>query len=84
MFLLTQLIGFFVVKTYNNGLILPYGMEPPEEVKENLEKRDRIDSGREISPLKKADDAIEFDNSEFTPEQDYEFLHKKIDEVLNK
>ena len=53
-----------------------------EEVKANLEKRDRIDSGREISPLKKADDAIEFDNSEFTPEQDYEFLHKKIDEVL--
>ena len=36
MFLLTQLIGFFVVKTYNNGLILPYGMEPPEEVKENF------------------------------------------------
>ena len=53
-----------------------------EEVKANLEKRDRIDSGREISPLKKADDAIEFDNSALTPEQDYEFLHKKIDEIL--
>jgi len=55
-----------------------------EEVKANLEKRDRIDSGREISPLKKADDAIEFDNSAFTPEQDYEFLLKKINEVLKK
>ncbi len=53
-----------------------------EEVKANLEKRDRIDSGREISPLKKADDAIEFDNSALTPEQDYEFLHTKIDEIL--
>ncbi len=53
-----------------------------EEVKANLEKRDRIDSGREISPLKKADDAIEFDNSALTPEQDYEFLHEKIDEIL--
>jgi len=34
--------------------------------------------------LKKADDAIEFDNSEFTPEQDFEFLLNKIKEVLNK
>ena len=55
-----------------------------EEVKANLEKRDRIDSGREISPLKKADDAIEFDNSAFTPEQDYEFLLTKIKEVLKR
>jgi len=55
-----------------------------EEVKANLEKRDRIDSGREISPLKKADDAIEFDNSALTPEQDYEFLLTKIKEVLKK
>ncbi|TSA28803.1 MAG: (d)CMP kinase [Ignavibacteriales bacterium] len=55
-----------------------------EEVKANLEKRDRIDSGREISPLKKADDAIELDNSALTPEQDYEFLLKKINEVFKK
>lgn len=55
-----------------------------EEVKANLEKRDRIDSEREISPLKKADDAIELDNSALTPEEDYEFLHKKIDEILKK
>ena len=33
------------------------------EVKENIEKRDKIDSERSISPLKKADDAIEFDNT---------------------
>jgi len=55
-----------------------------EEVKANLEKRDRIDSGREISPLKKADDAIELDNSALTPEQDYEFLLGKIKEVLQR
>ena len=55
-----------------------------EEVKENLEKRDKLDSGREVSPLKKADDAIEFDNSALTPEQDYEFLLTKIKEVLKK
>ena len=34
-----------------------------EEVKANLEMRDYIDSHREVSPLRKADDAIELDNS---------------------
>ena len=34
-----------------------------EEVKANLEMRDYIDSHREVSPLRKALDAIELDNS---------------------
>ena len=34
-----------------------------EEVKANLEMRDYIDSNREVSPLRKAEDAIELDNS---------------------
>ncbi len=55
-----------------------------DEVKENLEKRDKIDSGREVSPLRKAEDAIEFDNSALTPEQDFDYLLEKIKEVLNK
>jgi CMP/dCMP kinase len=55
-----------------------------EEVKANLEKRDKIDSSREISPLKKADDAIEFDNSALTPEQDLDYLLDRIKEVLSK
>jgi CMP/dCMP kinase len=55
-----------------------------EEVKANLEKRDKIDSGREVSPLRQADDAILFDNTGLTPEQDLVFLIDKIDEVLNK
>jgi len=32
-----------------------------EEVKNNLEMRDYIDSHREVSPLRKADDAIELE-----------------------
>jgi len=40
-----------------------------EEVKNNLEMRDYIDSHREISPLKKADDAIVLDNTHLTEEQ---------------
>ena len=34
MFLVTQLIGLFVVSTYANGLSLPFGMEPPEDIEE--------------------------------------------------
>ena len=55
-----------------------------EEVKANLEKRDKIDSGREVSPLKQAEDAIVFDNTGLTPEEDLDFLYKKINEVLEK
>ena len=40
-----------------------------EEVKNNLEMRDYIDSHREISPLRQADDAILIDNSHITREQ---------------
>lgn len=40
-----------------------------EEVRTNLEMRDYIDSNREISPLRKADDAIVLDNSNLTQEQ---------------
>ena len=40
-----------------------------EEVKNNLEMRDYIDSHREVSPLRKAEDAIELDNTHFTEEQ---------------
>jgi len=37
-----------------------------EEVAENLRHRDQIDSSRKVSPLKKAEDAVLFDNSELT------------------
>lgn len=40
-----------------------------EEVKNNLEMRDYIDSNREFSPLKKAQDAIILDNSNLTKEE---------------
>lgn len=40
-----------------------------EEVAENIEMRDYIDSHREVSPLRKAEDAIEIDNTHLTPEQ---------------
>ena len=38
-------------------------------MKTNLEMRDYIDSNREFSPLRKAADAIELDNSNLTREE---------------
>jgi len=51
---------------------------PDEELKkfrENLIKRDRIDSGREHSPLRKADDAIEIDTTNLTFEEQVEKIY---------
>jgi len=43
-----------------------------DDVKANLEMRDYIDSNREISPLRKAADAIELDNTSITIEEQLE------------
>ena len=40
-----------------------------EEISHNLEMRDYIDSNREISPLRKADDAVVLDNTNLTREE---------------
>lgn len=39
------------------------------EVKEEIIKRDRIDSNRKYSPLKKADDAVEIDTTELSKKE---------------
>lgn len=43
-----------------------------EEVKQNLETRDYIDSHREISPLRQAEDAVVLDNTHLSMEEQYE------------
>ena len=53
-----------------------------EEVKANLEMRDYIDSHREVSPLKKAKDALLLDNSNLTIRQQLEIALKWVDERL--
>lgn len=42
-----------------------------EEVKDNLEMRDYIDSHREVSPLRKAKDALELDNTNLTEKEQF-------------
>lgn len=43
-----------------------------EEILANVEERDYVDTHREDSPLKKAPDAIEIDNSDLTKAQQFE------------
>lgn len=51
--------------------------KPLEEIQKDIEKRDYLDSHREISPLKKAEDAIEIDSSNLT-------IDETIEEIINK
>lgn len=53
------------------------------EVAENINKRDRIDSGREASPLQKAHNAIEVDSSNISVEEEFEILLENIKKKLN-
>ena len=62
------------------------GMEASyEEIHENIMDRDHQDSTRDISPLKKAEDAIELDNSSMTPEEQMvwfmDLLEKKFGDL---
>lgn len=45
-----------------------------EEILENVKERDRIDTSRAVSPLRKSDDAIELDNSHMTISEQKEWL----------
>jgi cytidylate kinase len=53
-----------------------------QEVKQNLEMRDYIDSHREISPLRKADDAIVLDNSNLDTQDQFLLAMKWVSERL--
>jgi cytidylate kinase len=49
-----------------------------DEIKANIEMRDYIDSHREVSPLRKADDAIELDNTNLTEKEQLDFALKLL------
>ena len=46
----------------------------------NVQERDYIDSHREVSPLHKADDAIELDNSHMTIAEQKQWLRERFEE----
>lgn len=55
-----------------------------EEVLANVVHRDHIDQTREESPLRRADDAIDLDNSNMTREEQNAWLLEKYNEVIDK
>ena len=56
-----------------------------EEVKDNLEMRDYIDSNREVSPLRKAADARVLDNTQLTEKQQFDtamdWVHERVKNI---
>lgn len=55
-----------------------------EEVLQNVQERDYIDTHREDSPLVKAIDAIEIDNSSLSKKEQFDIVLNLVHEVLNK
>src|SRR5215217_3753060 len=53
-----------------------------EEIKNNLELRDYIDSHREVSPLRRADDAIVLDNTNLTEKEQFQKAFKWAQEHI--
>ena len=53
-----------------------------DEVKSNLEMRDYIDSNREVSPLRMAEDAILLDNTKLTMEEQLDIALKLVAKKL--
>ncbi len=54
-----------------------------EDILKNVEDRDRIDSGRKESPLKRADDALILDNSYLNREEQLEWTLAKAQERMD-
>jgi CMP/dCMP kinase len=54
-----------------------------EEVKANLEMRDYLDSHREISPLKKAKNAIELENTNLTEKEQFNKAYAWVKERIS-
>jgi cytidylate kinase len=52
------------------------------EVLDNVVKRDLVDTTRKDSPLIKADDAVEIDNSHLTKEEQFEKILKLVEQKL--
>lgn len=65
--------------------LMEKGMEADyNEILENVKQRDYIDSHRDVSPLRKADDAIELDNSNISIEKQKQWLINQYKRVCKK
>jgi len=55
-----------------------------QEVLDNIKKRDYMDSHREVSPLRKADDALLLDNSHLSIEEQTQWLLERYNEAVQR
>ena len=55
-----------------------------DEILHNVQERDYIDSHREVSPLRKAEDAIELDNGQLTITEQLQWLIDKFKEKTKR
>jgi cytidylate kinase len=55
-----------------------------DAVVKNITDRDRIDSSRDVSPLRQADDAVVLDNSDMTPAQQMKWFRKLFKKRMNE
>lgn len=63
--------------------LIDKGMEADyAQILKNVKERDYIDSHREVSPLRMADDAILLDNSRMTRDEQRQWLLEKVEQVL--
>lgn len=53
-----------------------------DSVLANVRERDRIDSGRAVSPLRQAEDALVLDNSDMTLDQQQAWVEERVRECL--
>ncbi|MDP4115049.1 MAG: (d)CMP kinase [Bacteroidota bacterium] len=54
-----------------------------DEIKNNIQERDRIDSTRADSPLTKAEDALEIDTSSITIDEQVDIILNKVKDFFN-
>ena len=54
------------------------------EILENVQQRDHIDQTREVSPLRKADDALLLDNSNMTREEQEQWLIEQFNKITEE
>ncbi len=55
-----------------------------EEIERNIRERDHADQNREISPLRKAPDALTLDNSHMTQHEQMDWVMDKIEKALDR
>ena len=54
------------------------------DILKNVQERDYIDSHREVSPLRQADDALLLDNSNMTIDEQNKWLMERFEEAVNR